>query len=394
MSTSSALRRSDRPGGTGRPPVESPPGVLRALALFAAVRLAGVVVVVAVDEVAGRPFGKSLAHAWDSVWYLHIAEHGYGTQVRITSTGAVQTDWAFFPLYPGLIRALSGLLHLTAGQAGVLIAWACALIAAYGVYAVGHHLHGQAVATALVALWAALPHAVVLSLAYTEPLFTACAAWALYAVLNGRWPAAGALALVAGLSRPSGIAAAAAVTTAAVYEAVRRRGRVPPGLWAGAVLGPLGWIAYVLWVGRQTGDLLHGYFRVQSAWRSQLDLSVGPLRILRSMPLDGTGAAYPVAVCVVLAGILLFCLLCLDRAPLALVVFAGSLLLLVLAMSGPFSSRPRFLLPAFPLLIPAARALATAWRTRLRRTRALYAGLTAVSLLYGAYLAALAPKPL
>ncbi|MFI2200231.1 glycosyltransferase family 39 protein [Streptomyces sp. NPDC020192] len=394
MSTSSPLRRSDRPRGTGRPAVETPPGVLRALALFAVVRLAGVAVVVAVDAIAGRPFGKSLAHAWDSVWYLHIAEHGYGTQVRITSTGAVQTDWAFFPLYPGLIRALSDLVHLTAGQAGVLIAWTCALIAAYGIYAIGHHLYGQEVATALVALWAVLPHAVVLGLAYTEPLFTACAAWALYAVLKGRWAAAGALALLAGLSRPSGIAAAAAVTGAALYEAVRRRGRVPRGLWAGAALGPLGWTGYVLWVGGQTGDLLHGYFRVQSAWKSQLDLSVGPLRILRSMPLDGTGPAYPMAVLVVLAATLLFCLLCLERAPLPLVVFAGVLLLLVLAMSGPFSSRPRFLLPAFPLLIPAARALTTTWHTHRHRARVLYGTLTTVSLLYGAYLATLAPKPL
>ncbi|KOV67652.1 membrane protein [Streptomyces sp. MMG1121] len=388
------MRRSDAPRGGGRPPVGSPPGVLRALALFTVVRLAGVVVVVAVDRVAGRAFGKSLAHAWDSVWYLHIAEHGYGTRVRITSTGAVQTDWAFFPLYPGLIRALSGLLHLTAGQAGLLIAWGCALIAAYAVYAIGHHLHGRDVAIALVALWAVLPHAVVLGLAYTEPLFTACAAWSLYCVLRGRWLAAGSFALLAGLSRPSGIAAAAAVTTAAVYEAVRRRGRVPPGLWAGTVLGPLGWIGYVLWVGGRTGDLLHGYFRVQSAWNSRLDLTVGPLRLLRSMPLHGTGPAYPMAVIVVLAGILLFCLLCLDRAPLSLVVFSGVLLLLVVAVSGPFSSKPRFLVPAFPLLLPAARALATTWRTRRPRAHRVYGALAAVSLLYGGYLATLAPKPL
>lgn len=374
--------------------METPPGVLRALAVFAVVRLAGVAMVVAVDEAAGHPFAKSLDHAWDSVWYLHIAEHGYGARVDITSTGAVQTDWAFFPLYPELARLLSGLLHISAGQAALLLAWSCALLAAYGVYAIGHHLHGQEVATWLVALWAVLPHAVVLNLAYTEPLFTACAAWSLYAVLQGRWLAAGSLALLAGLSRPSGIAAAAAVAAAALHEAVRRRGRVPPALWAGAALGPLGWIGYVLWVGTRTGDLLHGYFRVQSAWNSHLDLGVGPLRILRSMPLHNTGATYPMAVLAVMSGVLLFCLLCLDRTPLPLVVFAGVLLLLVLAVDGPFSSKPRFLLPAFPLLIPAARVLAPAWRVRQHRVRLLYGTLTAVSLLYGAYLAALSPQPL
>ncbi|QHA09408.1 hypothetical protein GQF42_04735 [Streptomyces broussonetiae] len=367
---------------------------MRALALFAAVRLAGTAAVVAVDRIAGHPFGKSLAHAWDSVWYLHIAEHGYGSQVRITSTGAVQTDWAFFPLYPGLIRTLSGLTDLTTGRAGLLVAWGCVLIAAYGIHAIGHRLHGRTVAAWLVALWAALPHSVVLSLAYTEPLFTACAAWSLYAVLKGRWPTAGALALLAGLSRPSGIAAAVAVTAAALHEAVRQRGRVPAGLWAGAALGPLGWAGYVLWVGAQTGDLLHGYLRVQSAWKSQLDLGAGPLHMLRWMPPQGSGPAYPMAVLVVTASVVLFCLLCLDRTPLPLVVFSGVLLLLVLAVSGPFSSKPRFLLPAFPLLLPAARALAAAWRAHRHRTCLLYGTLTTVSLLYGAYLAALSPQPL
>ncbi|MGV4981159.1 hypothetical protein ACVB8X_24830 [Streptomyces sp. NRAIS4] len=387
---SSALRRSDSPRETGRGRMEGPPGVLRALAVFAAVRLVGVALVTVVDGFAGRPFGKSLAHAWDSVWYLHIAEHGYGTTLRITASGAVQTDWAFFPLYPGLIRAVSGLLHVTAGQAGLLIAWSSAVLAAYGIYAIGHHLYGGTVATALVALWAVLPQSVVLTLAYTEPLFTACAAWSLYAVLRRRWLAAGVLALLAGLARPNGIAAAVAVAAAAVHEVVRGRARVSPALLAGTLLGPLGWAGYVLWVGTRTGDLFHGYLDVQSAWNSRLDLTVGPLRFLESMPLQGN-VTYPVAVLVVVAGIVSFCLLCRDRGPLPLVVFAGVLLLLVVAVSGPSSSKPRFLLPAFPLLIPPARALARAWRTNPSpRARLLCGGLAAVSLLYGAYLAALA----
>ncbi|MEU8975117.1 hypothetical protein AB0D11_38770 [Streptomyces monashensis] len=44
----------------------------------------------AVGAVGGPPFRKSLVHAWDSVWYLRIAVHGYGTKIRVTSTGAVR----------------------------------------------------------------------------------------------------------------------------------------------------------------------------------------------------------------------------------------------------------------------------------------------------------------
>jgi hypothetical protein len=363
-----------------------PPGALPALALFAAVRLAGAAVVVTVDRLTGHSMLKGLAHIWDSVWYLHIATHGYGTRLHIAPSGAVQTDWAFFPLYPELIRALTALLPLSPAETALLISWTASGLAALGVYAIGHRFHGRAVATAMVALWAVLPHSIVLTLAYTEPLFTALAVWCLYAVLRDRWLLAGILAGLAGLTRPNGIAAAAAVVGAAAWEVVRHRGRVSPALWAGALLAPLGWTGYLLWVGHRTGDLLHGYFQVQSAWESRFDFGAGTLHFLWSLPLYDGGVVYPVALVTVAAGILAFCLLCLDRAPLALVIYTAALLLPVVAVSGPFESKPRFLLPAFPLLIPPARALARAWRTRPTRSLAVGAVLTAVSLCYGAYL--------
>ncbi|MGW4568436.1 hypothetical protein ACWEN3_40840 [Streptomyces sp. NPDC004561] len=367
-----------------------PPGVLPALALFAAIRLTGAALVVMVDRLTGRPTLKGLAHAWDSVWYLHIATHGYGTLLHISPSGTVQTDWAFFPLYPGLIRATSAILPLSPAESALLIAWSATALAASGVYAIGHHFHGRAVATAMVVLWAALPHSIVLTLAYTEPLFTALAVWSLYAVVRDRWLLAGALAGLAGLTRPNGIAAAAAVIGAAAWEVVRRQGRVSPGLWADACLAPLGWTGFLLWVGHRTGDPLRGYFQVQSAWESRFDLGTGTLHFLWSLPWYADGVIYPVALLTVAAGILMFCLLCVDRAPLVLVVYTAALLLPVVAVSGPFESKPRFLLPAFPLLIPAAGAVVREWRARPARTRTVGAVLTAVSLCYGAYLATFA----
>jgi hypothetical protein len=371
-----------------------PEGALPALALFAAVRLAGLLLVVITNAVRGHPLVKSLAHSWDSRWYLHIAAQGYGHKIWITPQGAVQSDWAFFPLYPGMIRALTTVLPFTPGQAALLISWIAAGVAAYGVYAIGHHLYGRGVATALVALWAAMPHSVELTIAYTESLFAALAVWSLYCVLKGRWLWAGALAALAGLSRPSGFAVAGAVCIAAAYEVVRQRGRAPGSVWAGAVLAPLGWLGYVLWVGSQTGDLLGGYFKVQSAWDSRFDFGVGSARFTKALLLHGGGAVYPAALVIVAAGVLLFALLCLERAPLALVVFAGILVLLVVGGSGSFSSKPRFLLPAFPLLIPMARALTRTWRVRPAHAVVVYAGLTVASLLFGAFVTVVAHSPL
>ncbi|MEU6776779.1 hypothetical protein [Streptomyces sp. NPDC046759] len=402
MSTHSVPRPdAAAPSRPVRPPVLPwitrrgiPEGALPALALFAAVRLAGVLVVILANGVRGHPLVKSLAHSWDSRWYLHIAAEGYGHKIWITPQGAVQSDWAFFPLYPGLIRALTTVLPFTPGQAALIIAWIAAGVAAYGVYAIGHHLYGRGVATALVALWAVMPHSVELTIAYTESLFAALAVWSLYCVLRGRWLWAGALAALAGLSRPSGFAIAVAVSLTAGYEALRRRGRVPVSLWGGAVLAPLGWLGYVLWVGGRTGDLLGGYFKVQSAWDSRFDFGLGSARFLKALLLHGGGAVYPMALVIVAAGVLLFALLCLERAPLPLVVFAGVLILLVVGGSGSFSSKPRFLLPAFPLLIPMARALTRTWRIRPAHAVVVFGGLTAVSLLFGAYVTAVAHSPL
>ncbi|MFD8388974.1 glycosyltransferase family 39 protein [Streptomyces sp. NPDC059680] len=402
MSTSSVPRpESAAPSRPLRPPTLPwitrrgiPEGALPALGLFAAVRLAGILLVILTNAVRGHPLVKNLAHSWDSRWYLHIAAQGYGHKIWITPQGAVQSDWAFFPLYPGLIRALTTVLPFTPGQAALLISWIAAGVAAYGVYAIGHLLYGRGVATALVALWAAMPHSVELTIAYTESLFAALAIWSLYCVLKSRWLWAGALAALAGLSRPSGFAVAGAVCIAAAYEVVRQRGRAPASVWAGAVLAPLGWLGYVLWVGSQTGDLLGGYFKVQSAWDSRFDFGVGSARFLKALLLHGGGAVYPAAVVIVAAGVLLFALLCLERAPLALVVFAGVLVLLVVGGSGSFSSKPRFLMPAFPLLIPMARALTRTWRVRPAHAVVVYAGLTAASLLFGAFVTVVAHSPL
>ncbi|HEY9374939.1 MAG TPA: hypothetical protein VIU94_41865, partial [Streptomyces sp.] len=193
-----------------------------ALGLFAAARLAGMLVLALWAWHVGRSPRALLATSWDSDWYIRIAAHGYG-RILHWPDGAVQSDLAFFPLYPGLVRAVSGVLPVAGGTAGLLVSWTAAAAAAWGVYVVGERLHGRTTATWLVLLWGLLPHSIVLSMAYTEPVMTAFAAWSLYALLTRRWWWAGGLAVLAGLSRPSGIAVAAAVLAAAGAELWRRR---------------------------------------------------------------------------------------------------------------------------------------------------------------------------
>lgn len=363
-----------------------------AVGLFLGTRLAGAAVLALVAQAAGKHPLTLLGRSWDSVWYLGIAAHGYGRSLHLRSTTV--SDLAFFPLYPALVRAVTALTPLAGPAAGLLVSWTAAAVAAAGIHAVGSRLHGRAVGIALVLLWGLLPHSVVLSMAYTEPVLTAFAAWSLYAVLAGNWLWAGALAACAGLARPNGFAVAAAVLAAACGELWRRRGRVTHRLWTGAALAPLGWTAYVLWVGRRTGDPLGGYFEVQRRWGSRFDFGQGALEIVRRSLLYGNRFLLPTTLIIVAAGALLYALLLLERAPLPLLVHSGVLLLITLGGSGFFESKPRFLLPAFPLLLPLARAVVRTARARPWHATVVVAALAGLSYAYGTYLVVFGRVPL
>ncbi|MEU9231180.1 hypothetical protein [Streptomyces subrutilus] len=371
------------------------PATVIALGVFAAVRGAGVLVLTLGSWWAGKDPLRVLGRSWDSVWYLGIAAHGYGrTQMwpsATTGTGSIQSDYAFFPLYPVLIRLVGSVLPGGLLPAGILVAWICAAVAAVGVYRIGEWVTGPRAGLLLVGLWAALPHAVVLSLAYTEALLAALAAWALYALLRERWLWAAGLSVLAGLTRPTGLAVAAAVSVMALYAILTRRSRAPE-VWAAGLLAPAGWAAYVVAVGLRVRDPLGGYFAVQRAWGSRFDFGAGALRSAERVLTGGhVPLATTVTVVLLAAAGLLAMLLVLDRTPLPLLAYTAILLLIAYGGAGFFESKPRFLLPAFPLLLPVAAVMA---RARPRTAVMVTAGLAGLSYGYGLYLLLVARVPL
>ena len=388
-----APRPVTEPGTETRTHLSTAAALGGALGLFAAARLLGVAALALTAWATDGHWPALLGRSWDSQWYLGIAAHGYGRALHF-QPGVVHSDLAFFPLYPALVRAVTALSPLSGGAAGLLVSWLAAAVAACGLYALGARLHGRAVGTALVLLWGLLPHSVVLSMAYTEPVLTAFAAWALYAVLDGRWVWAGTLAALAGLARPNGFAVAAAVLAAAAYEIWRARGKVVHRLWTGALLAPSGWVAYVLWVGHRKGDLLGGYFEVQRRWGSRFDFGRGSLLFAKHLLLHADRFVFPMTMMIVAAATVLYALLLADRAPLPLLVYTGVLLLITLGGSGFFESKPRFLLPAFPLLLPLARALVRTARARPWHATVVVGALAGLSFGYGAYLVVIANTPL
>ncbi|MER6142713.1 hypothetical protein ABT174_22165 [Streptomyces sparsogenes] len=357
-----------------------------ALLAYAGTRLLGIAVLAIWAAVAGKSWHQLLSARWDSLWYSRIAEDGYGHTLHLPD-GSVHSDLAFFPLLPWLERLISALTPLDAADAGLAVSWVSSLFAAWGIFAVGDRLHGRRVGTALVVLWAVLPVGIVQSMAYSESLFTALAAWGVYALLTGRWVWAGSLAALAGLTRPVGAAVVAAVwltAAAALLPGGRWRGAWRPErrrMLLGVALAPLGWLGYVAWVGARTGSVT-GYLRVQEGWRNGFDGGVAFARFVGGL-LSGPSFPAGLGLLIGVAALLRLFVECVRRRePLPLLVYAGAVLALALTAKGYFGSKPRLLIPAFPVLLPIAAALA-----RLPAVRAaLVLGAVGLgSALYGAF---------
>ncbi|HSX98383.1 MAG TPA: hypothetical protein VLG91_13480, partial [Streptomyces sp.] len=179
-----------------RPAPPSPRRAAPALLGYAAVRALGLVALAGWSAARDKNALTLLSARWDSLWYTRVAELGYGYEVRLPN-GDVHSNLAFFPLLPWLERGVSAVTPLSYAHAGLAVGTLASLASAWGIFAVADHVYGRRAGVCAVLLWAVLPVGIVQSMAYTESLFTALAAWSLYAVLTGRWVAAGALAALA-----------------------------------------------------------------------------------------------------------------------------------------------------------------------------------------------------
>ncbi|MER7054894.1 MULTISPECIES: mannosyltransferase family protein [unclassified Streptomyces] len=383
-----------------------------ALLGYAAVRALGLLALALWSAARDKSAYTLLTARWDSLWYTRVAELGYGYEVRLPN-GDVHSNLAFFPLLPWLER-LGAATGLSYADAGFVVSLLASLAAAWGIFAVAEHLYGRneegaqrglgrvvagdgRAGVCAVLLWAVLPVGIVQSMAYSESLFTALAAWSLYAVLTGRWVTAGVLAALAGLTRPVGLAVAAAVWVAAIVAFVRIRGDAvadgahasprAPGEGArrlfGVLLAPLGAAGYVLWVGHRTGEGPLGYLDVQAGWRNGFDGGAAFARFVAdkftSLPSAPAGVGLVAGVALL---VWLYVVCVRQRQPLALLVYSGTVAVLALCASSYFGSKPRLLMPAFPLLLPLALALA---RLRTSRSAPVVGGVAVASAVYGAF---------
>jgi hypothetical protein len=353
-----------------------------ALALYVGLRFLGLYVLWYFASDAGADFWTLLTDGFDSARYRGVADRGYDEAIPVKPDGTLAvTNLAFFPLFPGLIAAITAISPLSSAAAGLLVSWLSGIAAAWGIYAVGTQLRDRTTGIILAGLWGALPHAIVQNYVYTESLFTALLAWSLLALLRRQWLVSSGLCLLAGLTRPTALALIAAVGIAALVAVFRREDGWRP--WAAMLIAPLGYVGYLAWVGQRLGRL-DGYWYLQSeAWNMRFDGGVDTVsRLARNLTQPVLLQEYVTTTILVLTVVLL-ALLVWDRYPLPLLVYTVVTIVVLLANQRGFAYMGRYLVPTFTLLLPIAVGLA---RARLRNAVAVLAVLGLISAWYGTYL--------
>jgi uncharacterized membrane protein (DUF485 family) len=320
--------------------------------------------------------------SWDSGWFIRIARDGYPhgpiSALGDDSAGSL----AFFPGYPLLVRYFHEVTRLDFETAALVVSWIAAAAASVVLFALGRRLYDTRVATALTVLFFAQPMSVVLSLAYSEGLFVAFVAGALLAAHHRSWLGAGLLGLAAALTRPIGAGLAVALAVAALI-AVREKRADRWRAAAAAVTALLGVPAYLWWVGQRAGTW-HAWFDVQTAgWGTTFDFGLGALRFVLDTLRTGQGWVQVSVALFLIAAVVASGLAVTRRVWPLLLVYGLIAVALAVGQSGFYHSKPRLLVPALVVLVPAAVALA---RARTRTAVLILAGYGLFGLWYGAYL--------
>ncbi len=321
---------------------------------------------------------------WDGQWYARIADTGYPVPLPVDQFGDVhQSEWAFYPLFPLLVRLVMAFgppFWVAAELVNVVAAAACAWLA-YRLLAAGRGHPGdrarfaayRRAAAVTVGLWLLYPATTVLQIAYTEALALLLVLGVLAAMHRHRYGVALGLVLALGFARAVAAPLAFVVLVhlvlrwrrerIATQEAMPDQGfatqhvrRVQVRVWwfsglavfGGTIIAGVVWPVLVGWLTGRTD----AFFAVQATWGQRPER--GPF-----LPWwNWLSAEFGLPVAVLWALVLVtVCLSMLSRygawMPLELRAWGLAYPLYIFAVTAPSTSMIRFLLldlPAFGVL--------------------------------------------
>lgn len=206
----------------------------------------------------GQPFTwqeNPLLSAWanfDGVHYLKIATEGYHT-----------THYAFFPLYPLLIKYLNVFFRQPL-LSGLIISHLAFLGALLFLFKISYEFFGEKIAKKTTLSLLIFPTSFFFVCVYNESLFLFLVLASFYASLKKRWWLAGILAAFAGSTRLVGFFLLPSLFIEYYSQKETKNNSFPWGLF----LAPLGLIFYMLFLQKTVHDPLY-FFHVQPSFGAE-----------------------------------------------------------------------------------------------------------------------------
>ncbi len=226
--------------------------------------------------IANRNLAEALCR-FDCQWYVWTALRGYDLAPH-ANNGELQANWAFFPLFPAMMRVCIKLFHWSSPASGFILS--TLFYTAFILLA--HRYYQKTRDDASGAYWLVLlllswPYSFYFHIPYTEALYAALATACLLALSSNHLVLA---ALAAGLltaTRTTGVLLALAVSATAVWQT--RRHLTPKSLARIAAIGLLsiaGLLAFMLYLWVLLGDPI-AFVHAQAGWKRSVR---NPLAVL------------------------------------------------------------------------------------------------------------------
>ena len=271
---------------------------------------------------------------FDTLWYLHIAAHGYDRPDAVV----------FFPLYPGLVKIVSLLVPPMA--AALLISTLAAFFLFWGLQELLLGDHAPNLVDQSVMLCAVWPASFIFFAGYPESLLFALIAWSLCMARRNRWLAAAVLGLAAALTKAIGVVVIVPLVIMAIRQ--RKTTALPVLL---VPLGSAGFLGYLHWTGHGALASAYGHYWRTSAAPPWTTLWVSVHTLVQT--------PNPILALNLMALGFICALAALSRLRIEYLLYSAAVLLVLLCKetTPPLQSMMRYLLIVFPAFVGLAGLL-------------------------------------
>lgn len=337
------------------------------VAIYGAARLVSFLLFLAVAAIQednywtkAHPGYFDFLNIWDAEWYQRIYSGGYPAHLPTNPDGSVQqNNWAFFPIFPYLIRGLSLITTIEWKYLAPLVATAIGFLFALVAYKLFELKLSRSVSLWAIALISFSMASPILQTGYAESLTLLLISSALYCYLEKRYAWLSISLAALSLTRP-GVIAFALFFGLMFLRKWQTEKRFALAEFALAIYSGFLGVLWLLIAALLTGRF-DAYLKTELAWRagymdsSQLVPFAGWFASGKFHLGEGLGEGL-VWLLVIGTALTMF-LPSVKALGIELRLWVASYLIYLFAVFFPQSSTPRILFPAFGLL--AAFAIAT-----------------------------------